>query len=129
MTKLALLTILFFVGASVFGQTQSEKEIKGLLAHKWKFTHVEQGGQKIPAPAEAEDWFIDIKADGTFNMLDAEGLKKGKWSYEHNTKAFTFSNQVDPLDPWKFELVKVSETELVIKAKEDGVIMYLKRVN
>ncbi|HEV8271423.1 MAG TPA: hypothetical protein VGQ04_08965 [Chitinophagaceae bacterium] len=131
MIKFPLLAILLFVGAFLFGQTRSEKEIKDLLAHKWKATHMEQGGQKMPIPTEAGDSFLDIKADGTLIEISSEGQKKSKWSYDHRTKTFTVSNEVDPLDPWKFELIKVSETELVIKATEDGMTMnmYLKRVN
>jgi len=130
MTKFSLLAIVLFISASIFGQIQSEKEIKSLLAHKWKATHMEEGGQKMPVPAEASDWFLDIKADGTFIMLDSEGLKQSKWNYDHRTKTFTVSNEIDPLDPWKFEIIKVTETELAMKMKEEGetMIMYLKRV-
>ena len=129
MTKFTLFIILLFIGVSAFSQTQSEKEIKDLLAHKWKAMLMEQGGQKIPVPPDAGDWFLDIKADGTFTMLDLEGQKKGKWSYDHKTKNFIASNEIDPSDPWKFEVLKVSETELALKVTEEGMTMkmYLKR--
>ena len=128
MTKFPLLAILLFIGGFVFGQTHSEKEIKELLAHKWKATHMEEGGLKTPLPAEAGDWFLDLKADGTLIMVDSEGQKKGKWNYDHKTKTLTATTD---LDPWNFQLVKVSATELVLKATENGVTTtgYLKRVN
>ena len=131
MKRFSLLTIMLFLCAASFTQTQSEKEIKGMLAHKWKPMHMETDGQKVPAPAEANDWFFDMKADGTFIMLDSDGLKKGKWSYDHKTKNFIASNEVDRLDPWKFEVVKVSETELVLNMTEGGMMMkmYMKRIN
>ena len=131
MKRFSLLTIVLFLCAASFAQTQSEKEIRGMLAHKWKPTHLEEDGQKMPAPAEANDWFYDMKADGTYILLDSEGLKKGKWSYDHKTKKIIASNEIDPLDPWKFEVTKVSETELVLKVTEEGMTMkmYMKRVN
>ena len=131
MNRFRLLAIFLFVSASTFAQTQSEKEIKDLLAHKWKPMLLEEGGQKMPVPADSDDWFLDIKADGTFILLDKEGRKTGKWSYDHKTKNFTASNEIDPSDPWKFEVIKVSETELVLQATEDEMTikMYMKRVN
>ena len=131
MAKFPLFIILLFIGVSAFSQTRSEKEIKELLAHKWKPTHLEEGGQKMLAPAEADDWFIDIKADGTLITLDSEGLKKGKWSYDYKTKNFIFIHEIDPSDPWKFEVIKISDSEIVIKATLDGITttMYFKRVN
>ena len=128
MTKFPLLAILLFIAASAFAQTNTEKEVKNLLAHKWKATHMEKGGQKTPLPAEAGDWYLDLKADGTLIMLDSEGQKKGKWSYNHKTKTLTTTTD---LDPWNFQVVKVNATELILKATEDGVTTtgYMKRVN
>jgi len=101
-----------------------------MLAHKWKPTHLEEGGQKIPVSADTGDWFLDIKADGTYILLDDEGQKKGKWSYDHKTKNFIARNEIDPLDPWTFEVIKVSETELILKVIEEGMTMkmYFKRM-
>jgi len=131
MKRFSLLTIVVFLCAASFAQTQSEKEIKGMLTYKWKPIHMEKDGQKMPAPAEAGDWFLDIKADGTFIMLDSDGLEKGRWSYDHKTKNFIASNEIDPSDPWKFEVIKVTKTELVLKVTEEGMTMklYWKREN
>ena len=131
MTKFPLLAILLFIVESASAQTLSEKEIKGLLSHKWKASHTEEGGQKMPVPHGARDWFLHLKADGTFNMVDAEGEKKGRWSYDHRTKTLTVSNEIDPSDPWKFDVIKISETELAMRLAEEGetMIAYLKRVN
>jgi len=128
MKKFPLLTIVLFLFTSLFAQTQTEKEVKDLLAHKWKATHMEeQGGQKTPIPAETGDSFLDIKADGTYIMINSKEQKEDKWSYDHKTKTLTFT---DALDPWKFEVIKISDTELVMKMIEEGetMIMYLKRV-
>ena len=123
--KFSLLAILLLIVESVFAQTHSEKEIKDLLSHKWKAIYMEEDGQKIPTPGE---WLIDLKTDGTLIMFDFEGQTKGKWSYSHKTKTLTTTLE---LDPRHFDVVKVSETELVLKITEDGVTMtmYMKRVN
>src|SRR6185436_10210685 len=89
MTKFPLLAILLFIGASAFAQTQTEKEIKDLLCHKWKLTHMESGGQKIPVPTEFGDSFLDFKADGTVIEIDASEEQKAKWTYDHKTKTIT----------------------------------------
>jgi len=127
MTKFPLLAILLFIGASTFAQTQTEKEIKDLLAHKWKLTHIEQAGQKMPVPPEMGDSFLDFKADGTILMIDSEKEEKGKWSYDHKTKTVTTKSEEEVQ---KFEVIKISETELLIKAtmEEMTIGMYLKRV-
>ena len=129
--KFSLLANFLFIVGSVFGQTHSEQEIKNLLAHKWKASHTEEGGQKMPVPPGARDWFLHLKADGTFNMVDAEGEKKGRWSYDHRTKTLTVSNEIDPSDPWKFDVIKINETELAMRLAEEGetMIAYFKRVN
>ena len=128
MTKFPLLVILLFIGASSFAQTQTEKEIKDLLVHKWKLTHVEQGGQKVPLPAELGDSFLDFKADGTILMIDSDATEKGKWSYDHKTKTVTTESDGEVQ---KFEVMKISVTELYIKGtfEETKMGMYLKRVN
>ncbi len=127
MTKLPPLAIMLFIGLSAFSQTQTEKEVKSLLVHKWKATHLEEpGGQKIPVPTEMGDWFLDFKADGKIIMIDdSHKEEKGKWNYDHKTKILTVTSEKEPQ---KFQIRKVTGTELVIEAPEDGV-MYLKRVN
>ena len=131
MTKFPLLAILLFIGASAFAQTHTEKEVKDLLAHKWKASHTEEGGKKMPVPPGARDWFLHLNADGTFNMVDAEGEKKGRWSYDHKTKTLTVSSEIDPSDPWKFDVIKINETELAMRLAEEGetMIAYFKRVS
>ena len=128
MTRFPVLAILLFIGASAFAQTQTEKEIKDLLAHKWKLTHIEQGGQKIPVPAEIGDSFLDFKADGTVLMIDSDKEEKGKWSYDHKTKTITTKSEEEEQ---KFEVIKISATELYFKmtVEEMTMGMYLKRVN
>ena len=73
MKKFPLLTIVLFLFTASFAQTQTEKEVKDLLAHKWKLTHMEQGGQKMEVPAEFGDSFLDFKADGTITEIDQTG--------------------------------------------------------
>ena len=126
--QIPLLAILLFIGASASAQTQTEKEIKDQLTHKWKVTHMEQGGQKMPLPAEFGNSFLDLKADGTVLMIDSEKTERGKWTYDHKTKTVT---TVTEEETQKFEVVKISETELVIKTtmEEMTLGMYLKRVN
>ena len=129
MKKLPLLVILLFVGAFAFGQTQSEKEVKDLLTHKWKVTHMEMNGQKTPIPEELGEIFLEMKADGTFIGTEPGGKEeKGKWSYDHKTKTIT---TVDEEGEKKHELIKVSDTELTIKSDLDGMLISLimKRVN
>jgi hypothetical protein len=125
--KLSVLTLFFFIGLSVFAQTQSEKETKDLLAHKWKLTHVEFGGQKIEMPAEAGDSFLDFKADGTILKIDSEGEVKGKWTYDHSTRVISTEDE-DGVE--KYEILKISETEFSFKTSAEGqtITMILKRV-
>jgi len=128
MTKLPLLAVLLFIGASAFAQTQTEKEIKDLLAHKWKLTHVEVGGQKMEVPAGVGDSFLDFKADGTILKIDSEEEQKGKWVYDHKTKIITTEDK-DGTE--KYEIIKISETEFSFKVTDEGqkITMTLKRVN
>ena len=128
MTKIPLLTILLFIGASAFAQTQTEKEIKDLLCHKWKLAFVEMGDQKIPPPAEAGDSFLDFKADGSVLEIDKTGEEKAKWTYDHKTKTIT---TVDKDGTVKYEIIRISETELIVKATEEGMTfnLIMKRVN
>jgi len=128
MTKFPLFAILLFIGASTFAQTQSEKETNDLLSHKWKLTFVEMGGQKIPPPAEAGDSFLDFKADGSLLQIDTTGEEKAKWTYDHKTKTIT---TVDKDGTEKYEIIKISETELIVKATEEGMTfnLIMKRVN
>ncbi len=127
MTKFPLFIILLFIGASALAQTQTEKEVKDLLVYKWKLTHMEQGGQKIAVPAEFGESFLDFKADGTILMIDSEKQEKGKWTYDHKTKTVTTESEGEVQ---KFEIVKLTETELVMKGtvEEMTLGMYLKRV-
>lgn len=128
MTKFPLLVILLFIGASVFAQTQTEKEVKDLLAHKWKLTHVEIGGEKMEVPAGAGDSFLDFKADGTILKIDSEAEQKGKWTYDHKTKIITTK---DEDGEEKYEIVKISDTEFSFKVTDDGqtMTMTLSRAN
>ena len=128
MTKFPLLVVLLFVGASAFAQTQTEKEIKDLLAHKWKLTHMERDGKKGEIPAEFGESFLDFKADGTVLMIDSEATEKGKWKYDHKTKTVTTESEEEVQ---KFELIKLSATELVIKGtfEEMTMTMHLKRAS
>ena len=126
MTKFPLLAILLFIGAFVFGQTQTEKEVKDLLAHKWKLTHVEIGGQKIEVPAGVGDSFLDFKADGTILKIDSEEEQKGKWTYDHKTKIIITEDE-DGVE--KYEIVKITATEFSFKVTDEGqtMTMTLKR--
>ena len=128
MTKFPLLVVLLFIGASAFAQTQTEKEIKDLLIHKWKLTHMEQDGKKAEIPAEFGESFLDFKTDGTILMIDSEKSEKGKWKYDHKTKTVTTESEEEVQ---KFELIKISATELVIKGafEEMTMTMYLKRAS
>ena len=128
MTKFTLLAILLFIGSSVFAQTQTEKEVKDLLAHKWKLTHVEIGGQKIEVPVGAGDSFLDFKADGTLLKIDSEDEQKGKWTYDHKTKTITSKDEDGEEN---YEIVKISDIEFSFKVTDEGqtMIMTLKRAN
>ena len=128
MTKFPLLAILLFIGVSAFSQTQTEKEIKDLLVTKWKLTHMEQGGQKMELPAEFGESFLDFKADGTVFMIDSEKSEKGKWTYDHKTKTVSTESEDEKQ---KFEIIKISPTELVIKGtfEETTMTMYLKKAS
>lgn len=128
MTKFPLLIVLLFIGASAFAQTQTEKEIKDLLVHKWKLTHMEKDGKKGEIPAEFGESFLDFKTDGTVLMIDPEATEKGKWKYDHKTKTVTTESEEEAQ---KFELIKISATELVIKGtfEETTMTMYLKRAS
>lgn len=127
MKKIPLLAILLFVFASSFAQTQTEKEVKDLLVHKWKLTHMGQGGEKTAVPTEFGDSFLDFKADGTITEIDSKGQEKGKWSYDHKTKTVTSTVKEEVM---KYEVLKITETELVIKAtiEEMTMSLFLKRV-
>ena len=127
MIKFPLLTMLLFIGATVFAQTQTEKEIKDLLATKWKLTHMEMNGQKAPVPPELGDSFLDFKPDGSIIKTDMSGDQKGKWTYDHTTKVITTT---DAEGEEKFEIVKISATELVINFSEEGakITLTLKKV-
>jgi len=127
MKKFPLLAIVLFLFTSSFAQTQTEKEVKDLLVHKWKLTHMEQGGQKIEVPAEFGDSFLDFKADGTITEIDSEGQEKGKWSYDHKTKTITSEVKEEKI---KYDVLKITATELVMKATVEGMTMslYMKRV-
>ena len=126
MTKFPLLVILLFISASAFAQTQTEKEIKDLLVHKWKLTHMERDGKKAEIPAEFGESFLDFKADGTILMIDSEQTEKGKWKYDHNIKTITTESEEEVQ---KFEIIKISATELVVKGsfEEMTMTMYLKK--
>ena len=125
--KFPLLAILLFVFGSAFSQTQTEKEVKDLLMHKWKLTHFEMNGQKSPVPAEIGDSFLDIKADGVLIEIDPSKETKAKWSYDHKTKTFTTDDE-DGVK--KHELIKISDTELILKSDLEGMLinLILKRV-
>jgi hypothetical protein len=125
--RVSLFAVLLFTGMFAVAQTQSEKEIKVLLAYKWKLTHVELGGQKIEMPPEAGDSLLDFKADGTILKIDSEGEVKGKWTYDHPTKIIS-TEDIGGVE--KYEILKISETELSFKTIADGqaVSMTLKRV-
>ena len=128
MTKFPLLVILLFIGASAFAQTQTEKEIKDLLVHKWKLTHMEREGKKAEIPAEFGESFLDFKADGTILMIDSEQTEKGKWKYDHKIKTITTESEEEVQ---KFEIIKISATELVVKGsfEEMTMTMYLKKAS
>jgi Lipocalin-like domain len=125
--KFPLLAILLFVFGSAFSQTQTEKQVKDLLVHKWKLTHMEEGGQKIAVPAEFGDSFLDFNADGTITEIDSKSQEKGKWSYDHKTKTITSEVKKEVV---KYEVIKITDTELVIKATIEDMVMnlYMKRV-
>ena len=127
MKKFPLLAIVLFLFSASFAQTQTEKEVKDLLAHKWKLTHMEQGGQKMEVPAEFGDSFLDFKADGTITEIDQTGEEKGKWSYDHKTKTVTSDVKEEKV---KYEILKITATELVMKATMEGMTMslYMKKV-
>ena len=126
MTKFPLLVVLLFISASAFAQTQTEKETKDLLVHKWKLTHMEQDGKKAEVPAAFGESFLDFKADGTVLMIDSEQTEKGKWKYDHKIKTIITESEEEVQ---KFEIIKISATELVIKGafEEMTMTMYLKR--
>ena len=128
MTKFPLLAILLFIGISGFSQTQTEQEIKALLCHKWKVTHMEVGGQKVAVPAEFSELYLDIKSNGTLIEIEPEGEHKGTWSYQHKTKTFITDDE-DGIK--KHEIVKINETEFIMKSDLKGLLMSLimKRVN
>ena len=128
MKKFPLLAIVLFLITASFAQTQTEKEVKDLLAHKWKLTHMEEGGQKIAIPTEFGDSFLDFNADGTITEIDSKGQEKGKWTYDHKTKTITSEVKKEVV---KYEVIKITETELVIKATLEDMVMnlHMKRVN
>jgi hypothetical protein len=128
MTKFPLLAVMLLITASAFAQTQTEKEIKELLCHKWKLTHMEQDGKKMEVPAAFGESFLDFRADGTILMIDAEKEEKNKWSYDHKTKTITTQSEAEVQ---KFEIIKISATELVLNGilEDMKMGMYMKRVN
>ena len=128
MTKFPLLAVMLLITASAFAQTQTEKEIKELLCHKWKLTHMEQDGKKMEVPAAFGESFLDFKADGTILMIDAEKEEKNKWSYDHKTKTITTQSEAEVQ---KFEIIRISATELVLNGilEDMKMGMYMKRVN
>ena len=122
MIKFPLLTILLFVFGSAFAQTQTEKEVKDLICGKWQLTHMEMGGQKVPVPPEFAETYLEMKADGTLIEIDPSKEQKGKWSYDHKTKTL-ITNDED--GEKKHELIKISDTELIIKSDLDGMMVNL----
>ena len=86
MKKIPLLAFVLFLFTASFAQTQTEKEVKDLLAHKWKLTHMEQYGKKSEIPDAFEESFLDFKADGAILMIDPEKEEKGKWTYDQKKK-------------------------------------------
>ena len=125
MTKFLLLTILLFTGISSFAQTQTEKEVLELLSHKWKVTDVELNGEKQPAHSEFGDVFLELKADGSFIANDpGKKEQKGKWSYDHKGKTLIIIGE-EKQKKKKHELIKISDSDLIIKMGEDGIILTL----
>jgi len=127
MAKISLLAILLFTGAASMAQKQSEKEVKILLCHKWKIDYAKVGDERFPLPPDFRNTFLDIKSNGTVVAGNIDKQKKGKWRYDHKAKSFIVTAETDP---WKFELIKVSQTELVMKMTEEGITMtmFLKRL-
>jgi len=125
MNKILLFSVFLFITASSFAQkdtTRSEQEVKTLLCHKWKVTHIEMNGQKIPLPPELGESSLEIIADGTLIEKDATEEIKGKWSYDHKTKILTTDDRDGII---KHVILKISETELIFKSEVDGTEMNL----
>ena len=128
MKEILIFSISLFVCLASFAQKQSEKEVKGLLCHKWKIDYAKAGDERFPLPANLGNTYLDIKSNGTVVAGDPNKQKRGKWTYDHKRKTFTSTTEKEPVI---FELVKISRIELVMKQTIEGIpiTMYLKRFN
>jgi hypothetical protein len=120
MKKIITLSILFFSCLPTFAQKQTEKEIKGLLCHKWKLDYVMAGDQRLPKPPGIENTFLDIKTNGTLIAGELNNQKKGKWRYDHKTKTLTTETDKKIL---KHELKKITKTGLILKSSIEGIVL------
>ena len=127
MTKTPLLAILLFINLSALAQPKTEQEVRSLLCHKWKVTHMETAERKVAVPAEYE-LYMDIRSNGTLIELEPEGEHNGKWKYEHETRTF-ITDDDDGIK--KHEVIKINEKEFIIKSDLGGelVNLIMKRVN
>jgi len=128
MKKISLFLILGFICLATFAQKQPEKEVKGLLCHKWKIDYAKAGDERLPLPSNFENTFLDIKSNGIVIAGDPNKQKTGKWRYDHKTKTLITETNGNTL---KQEIIKITATELVLKFDFDGIPINLimKRLN
>ena len=135
MKKTILLILLIFTiinSQAVFAQTkpqsQTEQEIKTMLCHKWKLTHMETQGERNSLPPDMGESYMLLKSDGTLIETDEGKDYQGKWAYDHKTMTLKTDDK-DGVE--KHKIIKITDTELIIKSKFDGMAMnmIMKRID
>lgn len=123
----------FLLVCSIAVFAQSKHSInKDLLCKIWKLEKYQEADGKIyPIPAEMKNDYLTYNCDGTMESIEQEGLVKGKWTYNEDTKTITVTQSTNKNYPAKVEIriIKLTTEELVVEAKDAGgatLVMYMK---
>ena len=121
---LFLFALLAALSNTVSGQSKvpqrTAQDIKSMLCHKWKLTHMEANGKRMALPPEMGEATVTFKSDGTLIETD-EGQKfGGKWTYFHKSMTLLID---DKDGKQKQNILKLTPTQLILKSDYKGLSM------
>jgi len=110
--KILLLTLITALAIGTL--TTKEK-----LQHNWKLTAIEEFGSKWDVEEKNKDDYMNLKADGNYEMTFYGEKKAGTWSFNKGGKTINF---VNGSKKFYFKLKSVSGTALVAEYQHPSLI-------
>ncbi len=120
----SFLCLLIPLSFTAYGQPKlpqkTEREVKMMLCHRWKLTHMEASGKRMKLPPEMGEATVTFNSDGTLIEADEGQRFAGKWAYIHKSMSLITD---DRDGKQKQTILKITPAQLILKADYQGMAM------